>query len=246
MEALARDPNCCGVTAIAQLLGITKSNAHRLLQTLTAQGYVTNRDGQYALTLKIWEMGALVIGRLDVRNVAQAHLQELSHLSEETVHLSILEGAEVVYIDKVDSPHAIRAYSRVGGRAPAYAVATGKVLLAHAADSLVEAVASNLTGYTPATLTSPDALREELARVRQSGFAVNRGEWRDGVWGVAAPIRDASDRVIAAIGVSGPAERFKQKNVRVFSKLVCEFAGTISLQLGYRVSADTMQAASGR
>lgn len=234
IEALARGPQFSGVSAVAEQLGITRSNAHRLLQTLVSQGYAVTRDGQYALTLRVWELGAAVVAKLSVKSVAPEFLQELSALSGETVHLSVLDGVEVVYIDKVDGQHPIRAYSTVGGRAPAYAVATGKALLAHADATLINAVASNLIPHTAVTLVSPEELKKELERIRKQGFAVNHGEWRDGVCGIGAPIRDASNRVIAAIGISGPAERFKTKNVRAFSQWVCDVAAKISARLGCR------------
>ena len=119
MEALARNPQLCGVSDLARHLGMTKSNVHRLLQTLVACGYVRNMEqsGKYELTLKVWELGAAVLGRLDVKSIASEYMEQLGQLSGETVHLSVLDGVEVVYIDKVDSPHPVRAYSHVGGRA---------------------------------------------------------------------------------------------------------------------------------
>ncbi len=109
-------------------MGLTKSNAHRLLQTLVGCGYVRNlaQSGRYELTLKVWTLGAAVVGRLDLKTVASEYMERLCQLSGETVHLSVLDGAEVMYIDKIDSPQPVRAYSRIGGRVPAYCVATGK------------------------------------------------------------------------------------------------------------------------
>ena len=245
LESLAADPKVCGVTAVAQRLRITKSNAHRLLKTLAAQGYVASTNGQYGLTLKLWELGAQVVDRLDVNSVAQQHLQELARLTGETVHLSVLDGPEVVYIAKVDSPQPIRAYSRVGGRAPAHAVATGKVLLAHAPDRLVDGVLLKPAAYTDATITSAAELAEELSRIRDLGYAVNRGEWREGVWGVAAAIRDSSGEVMAAVGLSGPSGRFKPENIRAFAHGVCEVSAKIATDLGYRGNQPPAPARAG-
>lgn len=240
MEALATQPNLSGVTDLARHLGLTKSNAHRLLQTLVACGYVRNleQSGKYELTLKVWELGAAVVGRIDLKTVALEYMERLCQLSGETVHLSVLEGTEVIYLDKVDSPHPVRAYSRVGGRAPAYCVATGKALLAHASATLVDEISLELKPYTPFTLTTPNELRAELERVRETGYAVNRGEWRDGVCGVAAPIWNASGHVCAAVGVSGPADRFKPRSLKQLAPTVVSVAQQISGRLGYRGARD--------
>lgn len=239
LESLAKHPNLSGVSEIARHLGLTKSNAHRLLQTLVACGYVRNQEqsGKYELTLKVWELGAAVVDRLDLKTVSAEYLEALSQSTGETVHLSVLEGAEVVYLDKVDSPHPIRAYSRVGGRAPAYCVATGKALLAHAAAELIDEVALALKTYTPITVATPNALKVELERIRDCGYAVNRGEWRVGVCGVAAPIWSSNGRVCAAVGLSGPADRFKPRNQRQLAAAVVRVAQQISGRLGYRPEA---------
>lgn len=236
MEALAQHPHLSGVTELARHLGMTKSNAHRLLQTLVACGYARNleQSGKYGLTLKVWELGAAVVGRLDLKTIALEYMERLCQLSGETVHLSVLDGTEVIYLDKVDSPHPVRAYSRVGGRAPAYCVATGKALLAYASAALTDEISLDLKSYTAYTITTPNELRSELERVRLAGFAVNRGEWRDGVCGVAAPIWNASGHVCAAIGISGPTDRFKARSIKQFAPTVVSVAQQISGRLGFR------------
>ncbi len=132
MEALAAADAALSVSGLSQACGLTKSNTHRLLQTLKLLGYVRQiqRGGAYELTLKLWELGMEVHSRLDLAEVASRPMRELAEATGETVHLSMLEDDHVVYVDKIDSPHPIRAYSRKGGRAPAHCVATGKVLLA--------------------------------------------------------------------------------------------------------------------
>ncbi len=236
LEALAANPNLSGVTDLARHLGLTKSNAHRLLQTLVGCGYVRNveQSGKYELTLKLWELGAAVVGRLDLKTVSTEYMERLCQLSGETVHLSVLDGMEVIYLDKVDSPHPVRSYSRVGGRAPAYCVATGKALLGYASPALIDAISLELKPFTPFTVTTPNELRSELEKLRQVGYAVNRGEWRDGVCGIASPIWNAGGHVCAAIGLSGPADRFKPRSLKQMAPSVVSVAQQISARLGYR------------
>jgi DNA-binding IclR family transcriptional regulator len=236
LATLAMHPELSGVTELATHLGFTKSNTHRLLQTLTTCGYVRNvkQSGKYELTLKLWELGTAIADRLDIAHYAEDGMRSLSERCRETIHLSVLEGGQVMYLDKIDSPQPVRAYSRVGGRAPAYCVATGKALLAHAAEDLINEISSHLEVFTANTIATPQGLRKELEDIRRLGYAINRGEWRDGVCGVAAPIWDTEGRVCAAIGVSGPADRFGQRNVKKFEVAVTEVAWEISAKLGYR------------
>ena len=225
LELLATHTQPMGVSELAQELELGASNVHRLLQALVQLGYAINEEGKgrYRATLKVWELGAHALHKLDFRERAAPAMRMLLAECNETVHLSVLSGEEVIYIDKLDSPEPVRAYSSIGGRAPAHCVATGKVLLAWREESLTQLmVARPLPSYTDSTLKDTAALALELEQVRQSGYAVNRGEWRSSVWGLAAPIRNATGAVVAAIGISGPAERIRKRGIRPLGQLVAE------------------------
>ena len=234
LEALAASREPRGVTEIAEELGIVKSNAHRLLQALAAKGYVRQDPGsaRYACSLKIWGLATSVSERFDVAVVARPQLAELARRTRETVHLSVLEDTEVVYLDKIDSPQPVRAYSRVGGRAPAYCVATGKAMLAFAPREVLDHVCRKLKQHAPRTITERKALERELLGVRNAGYAVNRGEWRESVGGIAAPIYGPAGQVVAAVGISGPVERLSVSRLRKFAPQVIVAAGNISRALG--------------
>jgi DNA-binding IclR family transcriptional regulator len=222
-----------GVTEMSVALGVAKSNAHRILTTLAALGFVRPvADGRYEATLKTWEIGSAVLTRFDIRDIARPVMLALSARCGETVHLSVLEGGDVVYIDKVEGSHPVRAYSRVGGRAPAYAVATGKALLAFRED-MAEALPA-LKSFTPHTLRSKPALLKELAEVRQRGYAANTGEWRQDVGGIGAPIRNDRGDVVAAVGISGPTARLTTERMRALTPSVIAAANDISHAYGYR------------
>lgn len=235
LEVLAASPKPRGITELSAQLGIGKSNAHRILTTLTKLGYVkpVNR-GQYAASLRLWEMGAQVLLRLDVKRVARPYIEQLAAKTGESVHLSVLDGCDVVYIDKIEGAHPVRAYSQIGERAPAYAVATGKALLAFQPDEVVQACARNAKAFTPRTITTARRLMDELANVRRGGFAINRGEWRATVCGVGAPIRDSEGRVVAALGISGPADRLKPRLLHKAAPVVINMARNVSREIGYR------------
>lgn len=223
-----------GVTEMSVALGVAKSNAHRILTTLAALGFVRHLgEGRYEPTLKTWEIGSAVLARNDIREISRPAMLALSSTCGETVHLSILEEADVVYIDKVEGSHPVRAYSRIGGRAPAYAVATGKALLAFHSD-IDSVLPKKLEAFTSRTARTKTALFEELETVRKRGYAVNVGEWREDVGGIAAPILNDRSEVISAIGISGPMARLGPDRMRTLAPAVIASAADISHQCGYR------------
>jgi IclR family KDG regulon transcriptional repressor len=235
LEALALSEQPCGVTKLAQQLQMSKSNIHRLLQTLMSSGFVKQNPAteRYELTLKVWEFGSKVMARVDLKRVAWPHLELLGRQTSETIHLSILDGNEVIYIDKIDGSLPIRSYTEVGGRAPAYCVATGKAMLAHQTEDVIDRLAGHLHPFTPKTVIDIGELRKELTRVRKLGYAINHGEWRESVGGVAAPIINGSGTVAGALGISGPTQRLRPGVLREMSPLVIQAADAISRDLGY-------------
>ena len=227
LEVLAARTQPAGVTELAQELDLGASNVHRLLQALVETGYAMNEGGRgsYRASLKVWELGANALHKLDFRESAAPAMRMLLAETNETVHLSVLSGDEVIYIDKLDSPEPVRAYSVIGGRAPAYCVATGKALLAWREEPVSNLLTVHpLKIFTPSTLADSAALANELDQVRKLGYAVNRGEWRASVWGIAAPVFNASGRPVAAVGVSGPAARIRERGVKRLGELVVEAA----------------------
>jgi DNA-binding IclR family transcriptional regulator len=235
LQALAFSDAARGVSDLARELGLTRSNAHRTLKTLCAAGYVRQNEtnGNYECTLKLFQLGGAVLARVNVKQVAEPLMEALAAKTQETVHLSVLDDSDVIYLHKIDSPQPVRAYSTVAGRAPAYAVATGKALLAFQSDGYLSRLENKLEAFTPKTLATMSSLRHEIETIRQQGYAINRGEWRASVCGLAAPIFDASRRAVAAVGISGPVERLKTTALKAFTPDVVQAARSISQSLGY-------------
>ena len=232
LEVLAARAQPVGISELAQELEMGASNVHRLLQALVELGYAVNEGGRggYRASLKVWELGAQALHKLDFRETAAPAMRWLLAETNETVHLSVLSGEEVIYVDKLDSPEPVRAYSVIGGRAPAYCVATGKALLAWREESPTSLLTVRpLQTFTRSTLADTSALAIELERVRQQGYAINRGEWRPSVWGIAAPIFDGRSRVVAAIGISGPAARIRARGLKRLSEQVVQAARQASV-----------------
>lgn len=238
LEVLARSDRPLGVTELATRLGGGKSNVHKLLQALVELGYA-RRDvasGSYAASIRLWELGSAVLANLDLRHAAQSKMEWLLGRSRETVHLSLLDGDEVVYLHTLDSPEPVRAYSPIGGRAPAHCVATGKAMLAWLDEARLRALSVRLRAWSPRTITGPGEFLREMERVRQQGYAVNRGEWRESVGGIAAPVRDPNGRVIAALGLSGPIERLRPASLKALAADVVRAADSLSGALAGRSS----------
>jgi DNA-binding IclR family transcriptional regulator len=220
---------------VAERVGLTRSNTHRTLQTLMHAGYV-ERDpinGGFRGTMKIFALGVRQLGQMDVRKIAPPYLATLAKQTGETVHLSVLDGAEVIYIDKIDSVQPIRAYSMVGGRAPAHAVATGKALLAAQPPAYLDGLPKKLPRFTANTVVDRELLKTELAKAARVGYAVNRGEWREGVGGVASPVYDGYDRPVAALGISGPLDRLTIARMKELAPSVVDVTAQLSKSLGH-------------
>jgi len=234
IELLSRSDCPLSLSQVARELGMVKSNVHRLMQALVDTRFVLRdeRSGCYLSSIKLWELGSAVLSKLDLRRHAQSQMEALMASTGESVHLSVLDGREVVYVHKVDSPNPVRAYSQIGGRAPAHCVATGKVQIAYGAPSLLADIARSLVRHTERTLVDPEAFLREMKRIRAQGHALNRAEWRADVWGIAAPIMDARGSVIAAIGISGPAARFKKAVLPAWCAAVGSAAVEVAHALG--------------
>lgn len=227
-----------GVTEVSRRLGIGKSTAHRLLSTL-AEERLLEQDpstGAYRLGLAMYELGASVALHNDLHEASAAVLDQLRNATRETVQIGVLDGREVVYIERRESPQTIRLFGRVGHRNDAHCTSTGKVLLAFLPAHELEQVMRGwtLSRHTPATITDPRALRSVLDHVRRQGWAENVNEAEIGAASIAAPVRNGRGEVVAAISVAGPAQRLGSDSLRRFARSVTEAGSAISRRLGYR------------
>jgi IclR family acetate operon transcriptional repressor len=227
-----------GVTELSDRLGLGKSTVHRLLATL-AEERLLERDaasGRYRLGLGIYELGAVVTAHVDLHEAALPAMVGLRQRTGETVQVSVLDGLEVVYVERLDSPHTLRIFSRVGHRLPAPATSSGKVLLAGLPPQTLDARLKQWrpVAMTPNTITDEQALRDELQLVARRGWAENVEEGEIGVASVGAPIRGIDGSVAAAVSVAGPIARVRGGSLRRFCGAVVEAANAISARLGYR------------
>jgi len=228
-----------GGTSLAEVsnhLHVSKSTAHRYLTTLEELDVVRRDDNDgFSLGPKLIELTGAFLSNHDLRNEGQSFLEKLAAQTEETVHLAIPSGDEVVYIAKVDSSHSVRMASHIGALNPMHCTALGKAILAHyPPDRVEEIIAKGLPKRTSHTLTTPERLLDELERVRIQGLATDDQENELGVRCTGAPIFDYTGKVIGAISVSGPAGRITKERSIEMGPLVKEAALEISRRMGYQ------------
>lgn len=222
------------LSQLAARLDLSKATALRLIQPLIEAHLVqTLPGGTYRLGWRNAQLGQAYLAGSDPHRDMRDVLERLSEATSETVHLVTQDFPHVVYVDKVDSPLAVRMASRIGSTRPAYCTSVGKAMLAYADDAMVEVViAAGMPALKENTITDPDVLRAELAETRARGWAIDDVENEEGVRCVAAPIFDAEGAVTSAVSVSAPVERMSLEHAREVASLVRAAAHECTLRWG--------------
>lgn len=236
LEFLAVSAGPMDLGDISRSLKMNKSTVYRFLATLMEDGYV-NQDpnsGKYSLGSKVTWLAAHFLEKIEVRNLARPLLQELARTTGETIHMAILDQNEVSYIEKIDGNQAVRMASRVGSRAPVHCTALGKVLLSCQPEKEWHRYVAEvgLASRTPFTITEPDTFFQELRHVRSQGYALDNQEAEDGIRCIAAPIKDSSGNVIAAISITGWTLTMTPERMSRLVPDILKTANCISQQLG--------------
>jgi IclR family acetate operon transcriptional repressor len=220
---------------LARTLSASKSTTLRALRALRTCGYLAQDEQlRWVLTLRPVRLATAAMAKLGLREAARGAMVAANQETGEAIHLNVLQNREVVVIEKVDSSQAVRAYTELGAVFPAHASSSGKVLLAHLSDATLDSLlASPLEALSPNTITDPELLRAELAKVRLTGYAVNNGERRSDVIGFAAPVRDATGTTVAAIGISAPMHRVTPQRRKAYIAAAERAADETSVRLGW-------------
>jgi DNA-binding IclR family transcriptional regulator len=237
LKVFSEDEAEIGISNLAKRLGLAKSTVHRLAVTLASEGFLEQNpdNGRYRLGLSLFSLGTLVRRRMDVSTQGLPLLGLLRDRTQEAVHLAILDQTDIMYLYNLESSQAISIRSYLGARKPAHCTAEGRVMLAFAAQNIVaKVVKSGLVARTPKTNTDPAVLLKSLEEARLGGYSIDDEESEVGMRGVAAPIRDISGRVIAAVGLAGPIQRVTKKELRGYVPQVVSTADAISARLGHR------------
>lgn len=230
------------LTDLVRKTKLHKSTLYRLLEAMRSHGLLGLDDasGRYHLGLRLFELGTIAMRRLDLDRLGQPVLQTLAEKTEETTHLCILDGPDIVAIAKVESRSALHIRSATGYRTPAYSTAVGKAILADLTCEELDAYIAKtpLVAFTRNTITSAARLRAELRTIAEQGYSVDHEEREEGVRCVAAPVRDHTGRAVAAISILAPLIRLtSSKRAVEVTRMTIEAAAALSRRLGYQVSA---------
>lgn len=237
VEDLAQSAQGMTAVELANSIGIHKTSVYRYLNTLLNAGYIqSNGDGHYHLGNKILELGSQLLRRMPLRETAHPFLVKLSAETEKTVHLCVLDGQDVIYIDKVESQQTLPIMSRIGSRAPAYCTGVGKALLSGLPTDQIVSLLQGITleKRTATTITDPMQLLEEIKLTAERGYAIDNGEHEEGIKCFAALIRGYGGGVVGAISLTGLKREFDDpSSVKELENKIKKATSDISRASGY-------------
>lgn len=239
LESFTKTEDELGVTELSKRLGLHKNNVFRLLATLEHRGYIEqNRTTEnYRLGPKTLQLGSIFIEQRECRRQARPVLENLMEMTGETAVVAVLRANKVIYMDSVESSRTVRAVSRIGAMLPAHCTAVGKVQLSFLPPAEIERLYPDrdLSLKTALTLQTRDELVNVLAAIREQGYAIENEECDLEVKSIAAPVRDFSKNVIAAVGIVAPASRLSAELLgkNRFVAQVQDAAMALSVKLGF-------------
>ncbi|KAF1051748.1 MAG: Pca regulon regulatory protein [Burkholderia gladioli] len=225
------------LTEVAAATGLTRAGARRILLTLQTLGYVEADGRLFRLTSKILDLGFAYLTSMPFWNLAEPVMEQLSAQIHESCSATVLDRAEIVYVLRVPAHKIMTINLSIGSRLPAYCTSMGRVLLSSLDDAALDEVLAlrPIQAHTPRTLTDPAALKAEIATVRKQGWAIVDQELEAGLISLSAPIKNRRGRVIAAMNISGNAQRHTAKQmVKEFLEPLLEAAQMVSALVARR------------
>ena len=245
LKAFTPERSDRSLTELSREVGLNKTTTYRLLTALLSEGMVARspEGDTFRLGPEVLALGSRSQGAGDLRVAARPELLALAAETRETATLEVLIGRDVLILDEVMGSHVIGTVPSIGTRWPAHATSTGKALLAHLPEPVLETMLGEPFGApTPKAITDPAALRRELARVRERGYAVSVEELEPGFVAVGVPIRSADGSVVAAISLGGPKGRLTPEEVAAYTRRLPAAAGRIAARLGFREPGESRAA----
>lgn len=235
LELLSTYDTPVRLSELSREIGMNKSTAYRMLETMRQLGYVQQDEpnGRYMITSKMWQIGVRAFQRIDIRNLARPFLEQLSRQTNEPAVLAIVEGTEVVIVDRCASSQAVQTVSQVGSRTPIHCSSLGKAFLMVDTENKLATLPRPLQGFTSKTIVSIPALRSEISACIDAGVAIAFDEYREGVSGVSAPVIGSDGKVHAVIGITLPTPRAAGQSFEECKNAVRDKSQRLSAELGY-------------
>lgn len=234
LEALADKEPELGIAELSRKTGLNQSTVHRLLGTLNSLNFIdqNSNNRKYRLGLKLFELGNSIVNKIDIVQLATPYMKELSKKYNEAINLAILDKDKIVYIHKIESATTLKLDLKLGSRHPAYCTGLGKVLLAYLREDELNFYLERvkLKKFTSNTITNQAKFKEELILIRQQGYVFDNEEYVRGVCCLAAPVRDYTNKVCAALSIAIPSVRLKDNDIPLMIKNIIATANEISCQ----------------
>lgn len=236
LRALSQNAPDAGIRELAEKMGVPRSTAHRMLVALEREGLVDQdaATGRYHLGHELIVLAGRALRNLDVHSVALPYMHELAERWKETVDLDLLRGSDILIVEELAGQYLVSTGGNWAKRMPAHCTSTGKVLLAYAGRDYVERnLPEVLERFTSQTITTREALLEQLAQIRRQGYARSWGEHSEFMHAIAVPIRDRTGSVTAAMSISALAARMNDQTAQEMIQTLKAAAAQISSRLGY-------------
>jgi DNA-binding IclR family transcriptional regulator len=234
IESIADSPRGLTLTELADALDLPKSSVLRLVANLEMRHYVEqDQNNRYRIGLRLFSIGGGALADNILRTSARPYLEELALRVGESTYLAILDQEQALYIDRIESPMPVRSHSPIGSHRPLQITAVGKVMLAGMNREVAGEIVRRRAELDSLPLLPADEVQQHLQRVANDGYAIDIGEYDEGLTCIAAPIRNGQGEVIAALGVSGPSWRITDDRVPAVVGLLTENARGVSRELGY-------------
>ncbi|MFD2265061.1 IclR family transcriptional regulator [Lacibacterium aquatile] len=241
LDCFSRYDRSLSLAEISERCKMPKTTVHRLVTSLREAKLLEQDKGRdrYRMGIRLFELGSIVLANLDLHREARALVERLGDISGESAHLCIFDGTNMVIVEHREPGGSSVNWTTTLSISPSYCTGVGKAALAFQEPATIEKVIrQGLLPYTPNTITDPEALRQDLAATRARGYSIDEGEHQPTIRCVAAPIRNTSGRVFAAVSVTGPMDRVTLERVPALAELVTATAAQLSRQLGYEPTAD--------
>jgi IclR family KDG regulon transcriptional repressor len=231
-----------GLPELSAAMKLHKTTTHRIAHVLESRGLLRRGldSNRYRLGLRLYDLGCQALDHVNIRDEARPLMTRVAFDVGETVHLALLDRAEVLYIERIEAQRSLTMGSKLGARNPIYCTALGKAILAYLPENEVDQIlaASRMEARTRNTITNVLALKRELERIRDRGYAIDDEEIEDGVRCIAAPILNASNRAVAAVSVSGPSSRITPDRFQLIGKTMLKAAQELSTRIGRQAAPD--------
>lgn len=224
------------LSEISERLGLNKSTVHGIISTLKYHGFISQDEEtqKYKLGIRFVQFGDLVINSMNIRNAAVPVIDAVCEKIEETVHVAMLDGLDVVWIEKRECTKSIKTSTKIGARLPAYTTADGKIIICYQnKDKIKNYLPKRIPQYTKNTITNKGEFIKKLEEMKKNGYAIDNEEYVEGLKCVAAPIFDHDGKVRFSLSTTGPAFRMNEERIKELIVIIKEAANEISHRIGY-------------